>query len=372
MSRTFLLQDWVTLRGTNTTLQTFTQDEERWLDLAGYSDATCWIDVTEVTPPAGLNTNSLSLTLETAAVCDDTYFTPMATVSYGTAGPFTQASTTPIVVRSTRSISAAALMRYVRWKITPSTTGLWDISFRVRVVATRSNAFVPTDIAGCTLWLRSDLGVTANASTSAITLWKDQSGNGFDAAPGTSPTYAPASANATGLPSVHVVGASSQYLTGSLGAPGVTAHTVFAVLAFPTPYANRAACAAVKSGGGVNSGFALFTEAVTGLIGRTGDGASFTTASSNAAPVGSLGVYSTAAKTGGSVDVWANGVSMASVSTALTLVACPTYYLFQLASSQYFFDGDAYEFIIYDSVLSTADRMRVHRYLGARYNVNVP
>jgi hypothetical protein len=49
MSRTFLLQDWVTIRGTNGSVTTFTQDEERWLDLAGYSDASCWIDVAEVT-----------------------------------------------------------------------------------------------------------------------------------------------------------------------------------------------------------------------------------------------------------------------------------------------------------------------------------
>lgn len=46
------------------------------------------------------------------------------------------------------------------------------------------SAWVPTDIGGCVLWLRSDLGVTKDGS-SLVSLWADQSGNGNDAAQAT-------------------------------------------------------------------------------------------------------------------------------------------------------------------------------------------
>jgi len=38
--------------------------------------------------------------------------------------------------------------------------------------------FVPTDIGGCVLWLRSDLGITKDASD-RVSEWADQSGNGL-------------------------------------------------------------------------------------------------------------------------------------------------------------------------------------------------
>jgi hypothetical protein len=372
VSRTFLLQDWTTIRGA-AALASLVQDEGRWLDLDGFSDATCWIDVAEITPPGGTSTNYLTLSLETAAVCDDAYFTPMMpNVSFGTAAPFNQASPSPLVLRSTRSLSSANLMRYVRWKITPNTGALWDLTFRIRIVATRSSAFVPTDIAGCNLWLRSDLGVSVTPAATTISSWKDQSGQGNDATPGISPTYVMNGVN--GLPLVRV--ASGQYLAGALQGGGVSAHTLFTVVSYPTPLGNYAAFASTTAGHGVNTGFSQFTETPTGIVGRTGDGTgvSFTTAStSTTSSLGALGIYSTAASTGGSVDIWVNGVSKASVANPLTLPSSPNYLLFTLSvPTQYNFVGDAYELILFNSVLSAANRTRIHRYLGARYNIAVP
>jgi len=71
------------------------------------------------------------------------------------------------------------------------------------------------------------------------------------------------------------------------------------------------------------------------------------------------------------VDLYVNGVQKAVVSTALTLASRSNYTLFNLGGSptQYNFAGDAYEFIIYSRVLSTTSRLRVQRYLAARYQV---
>src|SRR5262249_48349564 len=146
---------------------------------------------------------SVQVVFETSPSADEGNFTALAPpVTFGTAAPFVPASTTPTVVRSVRSRVTANLARYVRWKIVPSTTGLWDLTFRVRVTPTRSSAFAPTDIAGCCLWLRSDLGVTVPSGT-AITAWNDQSGLNNHAIPGTSPNYAVIN-GVNGLPRINV------------------------------------------------------------------------------------------------------------------------------------------------------------------------
>ena len=217
MSRTFLLQDWVTIRGNAASALSVTQDEERWLDLDGFSDAAVWIDVAEVTPPGGVNTSSLQLAIETAAVCDEAYFGAMTPpVLLGTAAPFYQASATPIVTRSLKSVSTSNLARYVRWKITPSTTGLWDRTFRARVVGTRSSAFVPTHLGGCILWLRADLGATVTSS-GTVSGWADQSGSGdanrnvSQGASASQPNYTLSDPNYNGQPSIN--SGTSRYLT---------------------------------------------------------------------------------------------------------------------------------------------------------------
>src|SRR5579883_1858565 len=55
--RSYLLQDWTTIRGAST-LSTVTQQETDWLDLAPFQDVAFWIDVKEVT-------NTVTLALQT-------------------------------------------------------------------------------------------------------------------------------------------------------------------------------------------------------------------------------------------------------------------------------------------------------------------
>jgi hypothetical protein len=67
-----------------------------------------------------------------------------------------------------------------------------EVSVSVSVGArhTAAAAFLPTDIDGCVLWLRADLGITEAGS--GVSVWADQSGNGNDfaqATDGNRPAY---------------------------------------------------------------------------------------------------------------------------------------------------------------------------------------
>ncbi len=147
VSRTFLLQDWVTIRSSGAQI---IQDQEEWLDLEGFSEAAGWIDVTEVTPPGGTSTNSLQVAIESSPSSDEVNFiaTTLQASILACALPFNVAASTPFVVRS-MSLGGYPVTKYLRWRIIPNTSSAWDLTFRIRIVATRSSlTFVPTQVSG--------------------------------------------------------------------------------------------------------------------------------------------------------------------------------------------------------------------------------
>lgn len=73
-----------------------------------------------------------------------------------------------------------------------------------------ARAWIPRDLPGCVLWLRSDLGVTKDGSNN-VTQWADQSGQGNHAAPGTAPLYVASGVN--GKPVIRFDDTSSQFLS---------------------------------------------------------------------------------------------------------------------------------------------------------------
>jgi hypothetical protein len=75
---------------------------------------------------------------------------------------------------------------------------------------------IPTDIAGCDLWLRAD-GITGLSDGNAVATWPDNSGNGNDFAQGTPanrPTYETGEIN--GKPVVRFVASSGHQLTSAM------------------------------------------------------------------------------------------------------------------------------------------------------------
>jgi hypothetical protein len=109
-------------------------------------------------------------------------------------------------------------------------------------------AFLPTSIAGCVLWLRSDLGITIGTGVSA---WADQSGSGGSGSQGTAanqPAYAASDANFNGKPSVTYNGTTS-YMTGAVALSSTAAsfYLVYRPVAAPVAYEGR--FSAVATGG---------------------------------------------------------------------------------------------------------------------------
>lgn len=201
-----LLTDLITVRATAGAVTSVTQDSARWLLLEDASDAAFWFEVADVTSPGV----SVSLHVESAPTEDEALFAdacPPIVLA---------ASSTPFVRKTVRTPSTKALGNIVRWRldVPGGSSGLWSATFRIRVVPLRSRSFVPTDIAGCQMWVRSDLGLTFNGS--AVTAWADQSGNGRDLSQGTAanqPGYTAASIN--NLPSINFDGSNDVLFTSS-------------------------------------------------------------------------------------------------------------------------------------------------------------
>ena len=119
--RSFVLQDWITIRGAAST--NVTQGESDWLDLAPYQDISIYLDVREVTPSVG----SPTMHFETSPNKEDVLFQDMVspfTISTSPSNPYRVAITT----------AQCPVARYVRWRIV-APASLWDATFRVLVSA---------------------------------------------------------------------------------------------------------------------------------------------------------------------------------------------------------------------------------------------
>ena len=366
MSRSFLLQDWTTLRSSLNA--SFVQDPSDWLNLAGFSDVVCWLDVQEVTPPNGDARNFLKLQLETAPSFEDAYFLPIAPpTSVGIQAPYVQPSATPTIVRSAQSTVSNNLMRFLRWNITPSTSGAWDITFRIRSIAARSTTFVPPLIAGCVAWYRPDLGVTVSPGTSSVTNWNDQSGTNDvnkNLATGVSPTLNVSDASYMGQPTISFVRASGQYLkSGGWASPVSQPNTWLIVGNTASTSLGEAAIDANQIGGGQN-------------IGRDGGNNVYTNAGTvftwpNAWSSASVALIEF---NGGSSKIFFNDFTTAkatgpagaagqgSLSVASSNVA--------LGAGNYW-DGTIAEIIGYSGLLNATAKAQLRQYIRGRYGITV-
>lgn len=164
------MTDWITVSGGAGVTQ-LVQDDELWLELDGYVDVAFFVDVASVS-----TTQPLSLVMETSPTYDESLFLPVAPPLVLDAS---SASATAKRLKTVRCPSTAPLARLLRWRISCPAGG-WSLTFRIRAVPGRSRFFVPPDLSGCALWLRSDLGITKDASD-FVSTWADQSGAARDA-----------------------------------------------------------------------------------------------------------------------------------------------------------------------------------------------
>lgn len=221
-------------------------------------------------------------------------------------------------------------------------------------------AFSPTDIAGLKLWLKADAGVTESGG--GVTLWADQSGQGNNAATGTSPTKQTNQIN--GLPAINF--ASNQWLQiqpNSIGNAG-------------------------------NLGiFIVLDRSSGGYILNKGDGATFEQTVWEMAPANGFGyvdndiptwvIVSYTPSSGpkivevacnsGTTEVFENNVSQGSAGPIGSVNAISQYIGIAGTAT----DGNGSqdnslkiaELIIYDAFLTSTQRASIYTYLNGRYAI---
>jgi len=123
--RGFLLQDWKTIRGNSGAsgplVTSIPQGADNWLDLGEYEDVVVTLDCAEWT-----NSN-VQLAYETSPTRQDASFVAMRQ-------PFAPAVGRTVERIATR-FSAVPPARYLRWRLTCSVSGTYDLTFRIWIAA---------------------------------------------------------------------------------------------------------------------------------------------------------------------------------------------------------------------------------------------
>jgi hypothetical protein len=360
-----LFQQWTTVQAASNLL-VFTQSVEDWLDVSSFADACFWIDVSQIT---GSSNAVVQPVLQSSPTLDDTYFFPVAP-------PVTlSAGSTPILVKTVRATSTVPLARYLRWQLQVSnSSGTWGATFRVRAGLSKQSFFVPTQLPGCELWLRADMGITfGNAPTNTLVSgWADQSGNNNNASQvnsGNQPTYVTNAMN--GAPALSGSGMAEWMETSAF-----------------TLGANATLFVATQPSTSTQVTYARIIEqqySATYFLGCDTTGTHYKLiVCNNSQPYGAAqggtvtastntivsGMYSSTTGTGG---VYVNGLLVGSDTfTAPSPTSLPLMIMQAFGTGGSFWAGLFAETVIYNRALSTSEMTRVHRYLGARYGVAVP
>lgn len=223
-------------------------------------------------------------------------------------------------------------------------------------------AFVPTDIAGLKLWLKADaLGLSNN---DPVASWTDSSGTSNNATQGTSgkrPVFKTAILN--GLPIVRFDGTDDILLCAN-ELPNTA--SVFMVVAVNTTPANSDLLIANSNGA---SGGILIWARTSSSTNWGGLNTSFVVV--NAAEDLSVGVYNDLELTtsGSSMQFYRNGTLKVNNGTQSYGGPGASSSIGGQADDSSFTDCDIAEVIVYDTVLSSGNRMSVEAYLATKYGL---
>ncbi len=211
----------------------------------------------------------------------------------------------------------------------------------------------PTEISGCALWLRSDVGVQTT-EFGAVTNWVDQSGNGRHASqtdPNRQPVYSASAFN--GQPAVTFDGGDAA--TGDrLSFGGIPMQTIFIV--------NRVAAGTIDNAG------------IIGLGGGYNDKSLRRADSRNWRHVGSDGNdFSNPAGSLFAVNGVNTSVAEPGVCHVLMAQRGGGTYTYDTIGAGFYdnrsFKGDIAEVIVYSRALTTDERIRVGLYLSQKYSL---
>jgi hypothetical protein len=227
-------------------------------------------------------------------------------------------------------------------------------------------AFWPTNISGCCLWLRADLGITTSAGKT--TVWADQSGHGFDFASATGAINHPPDAPATwtnGKPAI-------TWHAGDFSSQGDRLDNIAPPAALTGASAAEGFVIGQATSTGVSIGEGLWNFG-TGSAGwfPYADGNDYENFCNSGRPAGTGGgtytvpwmynIQSSAAAMFGTL----NGTTIMNFSGGGLGFAVPTNCY--IGNSLAGFDGQTAEYVVYNKILSSGERTRVTAYKADRY-----
>jgi hypothetical protein len=365
-----LLQPWVTIQGNAQAVTSVTQDPETWLDLGDCCDVTCWIDVRQV---SSLQSGTLTLTIESSPNRDEYTFLPIS-------NPLVvSASSSPIMVSS---ISGAASLsptaRFMRWVVTSTSanSGMWSVTFRIRVSKARTPYFSPMQVPTCALWLRADLGLSVNTGTTTVTSWLDQTGNTNNTvnAAGTGTVTLSALTtplNFNGFPAIITSGSPTGWLGTSSSGSGLSISQPDSVIVVVQTAVLNASVPVCYVSGSSSSHQSVAQSANNDLQVQINAGTSVNQAvTSNLLNNPSILQVDF---NGASSNIYQNGVlqntsgALNPGTNALTFAAIGANF-----NGTNVFDGYIAEVLAFQPVLTPVWRTLVTRYLGGRYGIAVP
>jgi hypothetical protein len=168
------------------------------------------------------------------------------------------------------------------------------------------------------------------------------------------------------------------YFTGSFSNFG-TSHTFFGVANVTAPPVNPSGLFAATIAGAQDTAFSLWFNIAPSIVGRTSKSNGMMNADSNIATsnyFGSVTIFATDTNAPQNTsNLYLNGQTIDSKALTFTPGVPTTYSVFARASpigNTLVAAPVAYEFIVYNRQLSSAELTAVHRYLGGRYGISVP
>lgn len=222
-----------------------------------------------------------------------------------------------------------------------------------------TNTLSPTNISGLRLWLDAAVGITTNAS-GAITNWADQSGNTNDARQTTAanqPLWLASTLNSRPVVRFDGVNDSFSFLNNPLNA--LTQAEVFVVTkaTADVPAANKSLWRLGGSGSG-----SLTYPATDGTISEDFGSTTLKSLRDPSQALNQYHLYNVGAKSGEWVARINSTVQLSVTNNTVSFWNPPT-----LGSGPGFYAGDIAEMLIFNRVLSAAERELAERYLVGKY-----
>lgn len=228
-----------------------------------------------------------------------------------------------------------------------------------------NSAFSPTQIAGCTTWLRSDKGVSSSGGV--VSTWADQSGHGADAVALTSknPTIVASDPRYNGLPTLQFNGSEVMFITNC----GVTNTpcTIFTnclwnslqqIYVTPEmPFSDQ-------------HQQAYLDYNLNGMQGITGSSTPYMNCGTNNA--GENRSVCMVVNGTSSITYYGDPVQSVTGGAAGSTFGPGMYMGGYNSIPNYGLQGSIAEFIVYDRVLSPTEVTQVMTYLNGRYSMNTP